>query len=310
MTVRQKSDVATSDPVGAYLNEIGRHELLTAEDESVLAQAIEAGGKAQERLDAKDYADVAERRRLRALAAEGAAARERFINSNLRLVVAQARRYRRASGLDFIDLIQEGNLGLMRAVDKFEWRRGFKFSTYATWWIRQAIQRAIAEKSRVVRVPAPLHDHAAKVHAVADRLRAEMGREPDDAELALESGLEQSVVAKARALRDSTSLDMPVGEDGAVLGDFIANGDGDDDPFLSAQAMSIGAELRYAVGRLSERERRIIERRYGFADGVPAPLEEIGEEFGLTKERIRQIEKRALTRMRHPSFGMREEDLV
>ncbi|MDH3425612.1 MAG: sigma-70 family RNA polymerase sigma factor [Acidimicrobiia bacterium] len=303
------NDTLATDIVTAYLNQIGEHELLTAEDERELAQRIEVGREAQDKLEEKAYKDTAERRLMQAQVRRGDSARERFVNSNLRLVVSQARRYRNTEGIDFIDLIQEGNLGLMRAVDKFEWRKGFKFSTYATWWIRQALQRAVAEKSRTVRVPAQLHERAAKVHAVAGRLRAETGREPTEHELAAESGLELAQVRDSLGLKETTSLDRPIGEDGAVLGDFVMD-EAEEDPVAMAEADSVSMDLINAIKRLPDREQRILLLRYGFIDGIPKPLDEIGDEFNLTRERIRQIEKRALTRLRHPSFGMKESELI
>ncbi|MDH3730602.1 MAG: sigma-70 family RNA polymerase sigma factor [Acidimicrobiia bacterium] len=310
MGAQLKTVELTTDTVAAYLNNVGQHELLTADEEVMLAQTIEEGKSAEERIETKEYDDLSERRKLGRAMRRGEDARHRFVNSNLRLVVSQARRYRNTPGMDFIDLIQEGNLGLMRAVEKFDWRKGFKFSTYATWWIRQAIQRGIAEKSRTVRIPGQLHDKANLVHAVADRLRAETGREPTMEELVGETGLEQKVIEDALALQESASLEAPVGEDGAVLGDFVIGDIEEDDPVFKIEELAVSDDLRSAVSRLPDRERRILALRFGFVDGVPRPLDEIGDEFGLTAERIRQIEKRALTRMRHPSFGLREHELV
>jgi RNA polymerase primary sigma factor len=225
------------------------------------------------------------------------------------LVVANARRYANTSGIDFLDLIQEGNLGLIRAVEKFDWRKGFKFSTYATWWIRQAITRAIADKSRTVRIPVHLHDTMAAVRAAQAQLKAELGRDPKPQEIAKEAGVGVDKVELALSVADTVSLEQPVGEDGAQLGDFIQDEDASD-PSLIVQDLDVAESLRDSISRLPEREGRILALRYGFYDGVPRTLEEIGEEFDLTRERIRQLEKLALCRLRHPSFGIREQDLV
>ncbi len=305
--VAQRHEVYSSDPTAQYLNAMGTYELLTAEEEIELAKAIEAGRTAAGTLETSRPRGR-EAAALRQLVTAGERARDRFVNANLRLVVSQARRYRNAGGLDFIDLIQEGNLGLMRAVDKFDWRKGFKFSTYATWWIRQSIQRALAEKSRTVRIPSTLHDTAATVHAVASRLEAETGRTPTVAELAEEAGVSPEDVDDVLRMNDTVSLEAPVGEDGAVLGDFVEDAD-EIDPVGVATAAAVGSELRRAIDRLPERDRRILTLRYGFVDGIPKTHEEIGWEFDLTRERIRQLEKAALCKLRHPSFGLREEDL-
>ncbi len=224
-------------------------------------------------------------------------------------MVANARRYANASGIDFLDLIQEGNVGLIRAVEKFDWRKGFKFSTYATWWIRQAITRAIADKSRTVRIPVHLHDTLAAVRAAQASLKAELGRDPRPAEIAEEAGITVDKVELALGVADTVSLEQPVGEDGAQLGDFIQDQDALD-PVHVVEELDIVESLRRAIARLPDRETRILMLRYGFLDGVPRTLEEIGEEFDLTRERIRQLEKLALCRLRHPSFGIREQDLI
>jgi len=224
-------------------------------------------------------------------------------------VVSQAKRYRSQYGIEFIDLIQEGNLGLIRAVEKFDWRKGFKFSTYATWWIRQAITRAIADKSRTVRIPVHLHDTLAAVRAAQASLKAELGRDPRPEEIAEEAGVDVSKVELALSVADTVSLEQPVGEDGAQLGDFIEDEEAVD-PVRVTEEMDIANSLRVSIDRLPQREGRILALRYGFYDGVPRTLEEIGDEFNLTRERIRQLEKLALCRLRHPSFGIREQDLV
>ena len=299
----------TTDLVSQYLTAIGEYELLTAELEVEFAQKIESGEDAAERLDEGDFKGKAQEIELKRLRRLGQQAKDDFLTANLRLVVANARRYANTSGIDFLDLIQEGNLGLIRAVEKFDWRKGFKFSTYATWWIRQAITRAIADKSRTVRIPVHLHDTLAAVRAAQASLKAELGRDPKPAEIAEEAGVTVDKVELALGVADTVSLEQPVGEDGAQLGDFIEDEDAVD-PVRVTEEGDIANSLRRSISRLPDREGRILALRYGFLDGVPRTLEEIGEEFNLTRERIRQLEKLALCRLRHPSFGIREQDLV
>jgi RNA polymerase primary sigma factor len=299
----------TTDLVSQYLTAIGEYELLTAENEVDYAQKIEAGQAAAHTLEHKQYSTKPEEIALRRKVRHGQEAKDAFLTANLRLVVANARRYANTSGIDFLDLIQEGNLGLIRAVEKFDWRKGFKFSTYATWWIRQAITRAIADKSRTVRIPVHLHDTLAAVRAAQASLKAELGRDPRPEEIAEEAGVDVTKVELALGVADTVSLEQPIGEDGAQLGDFIEDEDAVD-PVRVTEEMDIANSLRKSIDRLPEREGRILALRYGFYDGVPRTLEEIGEEFNLTRERIRQLEKLALCRLRHPSFGIREQDLV
>ena len=299
----------TTDLVSQYLTAIGEYELLTAELEVEFAQKIEAGQDAAVRLEEGDFKGKAEQVELKRFVRLGRQAKDDFLTANLRLVVANARRYANTSGIDFLDLIQEGNLGLIRAVEKFDWRKGFKFSTYATWWIRQAITRAIADKSRTVRIPVHLHDTLAAVRAAQSSLKAELGRDPKPFEIAEEAGVTVDKVELALGVADTVSLEQPVGEDGAQLGDFIEDEDAVD-PVKVTEELDIADNLRRSINRLPEREGRILALRYGFLDGVPRTLEEIGEEFNLTRERIRQLEKLALCRLRHPSFGIREQDLV
>ncbi len=299
----------TTDLVSQYLTAIGEYELLTAELEVEFAQKIESGEEAAARLEDGDFKGKAEEVELKRFRRLGQQAKDDFLTANLRLVVANARRYANTSGIDFLDLIQEGNLGLIRAVEKFDWRKGFKFSTYATWWIRQAITRAIADKSRTVRIPVHLHDTLAAVRAAQASLKAELGRDPNPAEIAREAGVTADKVELALGVADSVSLEQPVGEDGAQLGDFIEDEEAID-PVRVTEEGDIANSLRRSISRLPDREGRILALRYGFLDGVPRTLEEIGEEFNLTRERIRQLEKLALCRLRHPSFGIREQDLV
>ncbi len=299
----------TTDLVSQYLTAIGEYDLLTAEQEVELAQKIESGEDAAVRLEAGDYKDKKQEIELRRKERHGKEAKDAFLTANLRLVVANARRYANTSGIDFLDLIQEGNLGLIRAVEKFDWRKGFKFSTYATWWIRQAITRAIADKSRTVRIPVHLHDTLAAVRAAQASLKAELGRDPKPEEIAEEAGVTVDKVELALGVADTVSLEQPVGEDGAQLGDFIEDEDATD-PVQITEELDVAQSLRVSIERLPDREGRILALRYGFYDGVPRTLEEIGDEFSLTRERIRQLEKLALCRLRHPSFGIREQDLV
>ena len=299
----------TTDLVSQYLTAIGEYELLTAEKEVEYAQKIEAGQNAQDKFDKGQFGNKSEEMVLRRQIRRGREAKDAFLTANLRLVVANARRYANTSGIDFLDLIQEGNLGLIRAVEKFDWRKGFKFSTYATWWIRQAITRAIADKSRTVRIPVHLHDTLAAVRAAQASLKAELGREPRPEEIAEEAGVNVDKVELALSVADTVSLEQPVGEDGAQLGDFIEDEDAVD-PMRVTEELDIANSLRKSIERLPDREGRILALRYGFYDGVPRTLEEIGDEFQLTRERIRQLEKLALCRLRHPSFGIREQDLL
>ena len=299
----------TTDLVSQYLSAIGEYDLLTAEREVELAQAIEAGDTAGQRIEEKDYSGRKELTELKRKVRKGFVAKDAFLTANLRLVVANARRYANTSGIDFLDLIQEGNLGLIRAVEKFDWRKGFKFSTYATWWIRQAITRAIADKSRTVRIPVHLHDTLAAVRAAQASLKAELGRDPKPEEIASEAGVTVERVELALGVSDTVSLEQPIGDDGAQLGDFIEDEDAMD-PVRVTEEMDVANSLRRSIHRLPDREGRILGLRYGFEDGVPRTLEEIGAEFDLTRERIRQLEKLALCRLRHPSFGIREEDLA
>jgi RNA polymerase primary sigma factor len=285
-----------------YLREIGQYPLLTDKQEVELAQAIEGGERAKKRLE-KEAARLSIRSvdRLEVDLDGGRAARRRFIQSNLRLVVSIARRYQ-GMGLPLLDLIQEGNLGLMRAVEKFDWRKGFKFSTYATWWIRQAITRAIADTARTIRIPVHMVEAVQKVRKIQEELLDKLGREPLVEEIAKEAGFPPDKVQEIfRIMPEPVSLETPVGEDEETeLLHFIEDATAEA-PADSALASMLQEDLRSVLDTLSERERRVLELRFGLADGRPRTLEEIGKEFNLTRERIRQIEAKALAKLRHPS---------
>jgi RNA polymerase primary sigma factor len=292
----------TSDLVRIYLREIGKVPLLTAQDEVELAKAIEAGLFAQEML-AGGYeqavgagANVAE---LAMLAADGGRARQRLIEANLRLVVSIAKRYI-GRGMVFLDLIQEGNLGLIRAVEKFDYAKGYKFSTYATWWIRQAITRAIADQARTIRIPVHMVETINKMARIQRQLHQDLGREPTPAEVAAEMGLPADRVAEIqRIAQEPVSLQAPIGEEDSDLGDFIEDADAVV-PMEAAAFIMLQDQLEQVLDTLSPREQRIIQLRFGLLDGHPRTLEEVGRDFGVTRERIRQIESKTLVKLRHP----------
>jgi RNA polymerase primary sigma factor len=291
---------ATSDLVRIYLREIGRVPLLTAEDEVELAKAIEAGLFAEEKLAGGFPMLGAVHGDLELLVGEGIRAKQRLIEANLRLVVSIAKRYI-GRGLVFLDLIQEGNLGLIRAVEKFDYTRGYKFSTYATWWIRQAITRAIADQARTIRVPVHMVETINKLARVQRQLHQELGREATTEELAAEAGLDPERVAEIqRIAQEPVSLQSPIGEEESDLGDFIEDADAVV-PIEAAAFIMLQDQLERVLDELAEREQRIIQLRFGLTDGHPRTLEEVGREFGVTRERIRQIESKTLAKLRHPS---------
>ncbi len=275
-SARESVAYATTDSLTLFMNEVGRHDLLTAAEEVELAKRIERGDKR---------------------------AKERMINSNLRLVVSIAKRYQGHS-LPLGDLIQEGIIGLNRAVEKFDWRRGFKFSTYATWWIRQACQRAISNQSRTIRVPAHVHERRVKLARISRQLEAAHGREPTNEELAAATALELQHVEEALgAVEASVSLNQAVGEDGAgELGDLFADPLATD-PVEEADEAHRRETVRAALRELPEPERRILELRFGF-DGEQQPLDAIGRELGLTRERVRQLESQGLARLAEELEGV------
>ncbi len=294
---------ATGDLVRIYLREIGRVPLLTAQDEVDLAKAIEAGLFAEEKLQAglaPGDDSAAGRAELAQLAAEGMRAKQRLIESNLRLVVSIAKRYI-GRGLVFLDLIQEGNLGLIRAVEKFDYTKGYKFSTYATWWIRQAITRAIADQARTIRIPVHMVETINKMARVQRQLHQDLGREATPGEIGAEMGLTAERVAEIqRIAQEPVSLQAPIGEEDSDLGDFIEDADAVV-PMEAAAFIMLQDQLEQVLDNLSLREQRIIQLRFGLTDGHPKTLEEVGREFGVTRERIRQIESKTLAKLRHPS---------
>jgi RNA polymerase primary sigma factor len=293
----------TGDLVRIYLREIGRVPLLTAQDEVDLAKAIEAGLFAEEKLQGsyplqgRHGAELAE---LALLAADGIRAKQRLIEANLRLVVSIAKRYI-GRGLVFLDLIQEGNLGLIRAVEKFDYTKGYKFSTYATWWIRQAITRAIADQARTIRIPVHMVETINKMARIQRQLHQDLGREATPDEIAAEMGLDPERVAEIQRIAlEPVSLQSPIGEEDSDLGDFIEDADAVV-PIEAAAFIMLQDQLEQVLDNLTGREQRIIQLRFGLTDGHPRTLEEVGREFGVTRERIRQIESKTLAKLRHPS---------
>jgi RNA polymerase primary sigma factor len=290
----------TSDLVRIYLREIGRVPLLTAEEEVELAKSIEAGLFAEEKVARAAIITSGERTDLELLARDGVRAKQRLIEANLRLVVSIAKRYV-GRGMLFLDLIQEGNLGLIRAVEKFDYTKGYKFSTYATWWIRQAITRAIADQARTIRIPVHMVETINKLVRVQRQLHQDLGREPAPEEIGAEMGLSpERVIEIQRIAQEPVSLQSPIGEEDSDLGDFIEDADAVV-PIEAAAFILLQDQLNGILGSLSDREQRIIQLRFGLTDGHPRTLEEVGREFGVTRERIRQIESKTLAKLRHPT---------
>ncbi len=299
------------DLVRLYLTDIGQYPLLTKEGEVRLAQQIEKGVDARSELDVSgDKVAPARRRELRRSVRRGDEAVRTFVQSNLRLVVSIAKKYQ-ASGLPLLDLIQEGNLGLMHAVEKFDWRKGFKFSTYATWWIRQAITRGIANTGRTIRLPVHAGDTLARLQKARSRLELKFGRPATLSELAVEVEMSEEKVTEAlRFAAEPLSLSEPLREDGdAELGDVVEDRAAES-PFEVAATSLLPEEISRLLAPLDSREREILKLRFGLDRGEPRTLEEVGDHFELTRERIRQIEARAMSKLRHPSSDTGARDLL
>ena len=292
---------ATADPVKDYLKQIGKVALLNAEQEVDLAKRIEAGLFAEERLNAGTKIDPKHKRELWWIAQDGKKAKNHLLEANLRLVVSLAKRYT-GRGMLFLDLIQEGNLGLIRAVEKFDYTKGYKFSTYATWWIRQAITRAMADQARTIRIPVHMVEVINKLARVQRQMLQDLGREPTPEELAKELDMTpEKVVEVQKYGREPISLHTPLGEDGdSEFGDLIE----DSEAVVPADAVSftlLQEQLHSVLDTLSEREAGVVSMRFGLTDGQPKTLDEIGKVYGVTRERIRQIESKTMSKLRHPS---------
>ena len=310
-SVLSAEGVAIDDPVKVYLKEIGRVPLLTPEEEINLALTIKAGTEAKEKYDADPDA-LSEEEKAECLKAikKGTAARKRLSEANLRLVVSIAKRYV-GRGMQFLDLIQEGNLGLIKAVEKFDHTKGFKFSTYATWWIRQAITRAIADQARTIRIPVHMVETINKVKKVSSQLLHEQGKEPTAEEIAERLEMPVDKVREImRVAQEPVSLETPIGEEeDSHLGDFIP----DDEAPVPAEVAShtlLREQLSEVLKSLTDREEKVLRLRFGLVDGRPRTLEEVGKEFNVTRERIRQSEAKALRKLRHPSRSKKLKDFL
>ena len=305
-----RPDAADQDAVRLYLDGIGKYPLLTKDDEVRLAQLIEAGRSARAELESESAILPARERELRRAKRTGQVASEEFINANLRLVVSIAKKYQ-SSEMPILDLIQEGNLGLMHAVEKFDWRRGFKFSTYATWWIRQSIGRGIDNTSRTVRLPVHAGDQVRRMLRARAQLEGQTGRLPSASELADYLQMRQDdVEALLGYVVEPVSLATPVGAEGDTeLADIVADNNSPTPFDVVAEAM-LGGEVDRLLTSLGERERQILRLRYGLDRGEPRTLEEVGAELSLTRERIRQIERSALAKLRHPLRNSGARDLI
>jgi RNA polymerase sigma factor (sigma-70 family) len=288
---RNQTQTLTTDLLSQYLAGVGYHDLLTAEDEVELAQKMEAGHEARRRLGSGEFANASERRELEQAAAAGDRARTRFIEANLRLVVANARHYT-GPGVDMLDLIQEGNVGLITAVEKFDWRKGFKFSTYATWWIRQAMQRARASLSDTVQIPSRLFDLVPLVRATAETIQTEKGRAATVEEIAEESGVDVDDVRRALEVGTTVALETPVGDEGAQLGDFVA--DEELGPEGEVELIMASERLEHALAALSPFHRRALEVRFGLVDGSVGTIAAVAEEIGIPKHQVNRTIEEAL----------------
>jgi RNA polymerase primary sigma factor len=298
------------DSISLYLKEIGRIPLLTAEQEVSLAKRMEAGRLSKKRLSNERSLSYEERVDLSAIVRDGKSAQEHLIKANSRLVVSVAKKYV-GRGVPFLDLIQEGNIGLIRAVNKFDYRRGYKFSTYATWWIRQAVTRAIADQGRTIRVPVHMYEQINRLARVSRQLVQELGRDPTVEEIAGELGVSPKKVERTiKVSQRPLSLEMPVGEeDDSFLGDFIEDNDAPS-PTDQASQQLLRDQIDDIFVSLTPREVRILQLRFGLVDGYSYTLEEVGKKFGVTRERIRQIEAQALGRLRHPSRSRKLRDFL
>jgi len=292
-----------ADLVHLYFTDIGRHALLTKDDEIGLAQRIEAGAEARRQLGGQEASTPPSRDELSRRVRDGDAARRTFVEANLRLVVSIAKHYR-TSRLSLLDLVQEGNLGLLRAVDKFEWRKGFKFSTYATWWIRQAIQRGISNTARTIRLPVQAGDHVVRVRHARARLEAELQRSPTRSEVAAELDVpEHELTALLQHAADPVSLSEPLSDDiDGELADIVADRSATS-PVDAAAVALLPAEIAKLLAWLTPREREILTLRFGLDRGEPRTLDEVGQHFDVSRERIRQIQAEAMTKLRHPAFN-------
>ena len=310
LVAKERVERDEEDLVRLYLTDIGQYPLLTKDDEVRLAQAIEKGAEARTAIEGGDELTAAKRREYNRDLRRGEQAERTFVQSNLRLVVSIAKKYQ-ASGLPLLDLIQEGNLGLMHAVEKFDWRKGFKFSTYATWWIRQAITRGIANTGRTIRLPVHAGDTLTRLQKARSRLELKLGRPATLSELSAEVELPEDKVTEAlRFAAEPLSLSEPLREDGdAELGDVVEDRSADS-PFEVAATALLPEEISRLLSPLDEREREILKLRFGLDRGEPRTLEEVGEHFNLTRERIRQIEARAMSKLRHPSSDTGARDLL
>lgn len=308
--IRDRVERDDEDLVRRYLSEIGQHTLLNKEGEVDLAKQIEAGKKAKEQLRKQPSIGKARRSELERSVAKGERAEKKFVQSNLRLVVSIAKKYQ-ASGLPLLDLVQEGNLGLIHAVEKFDWRKGFKFSTYATWWIRQAITRGIANTGRTVRLPVHAGDTLSRVQKARARLEIDLGRSPTLKEVAEKINMpENKVIEAMRFASDLRSLSEPLREDGdANLADVVEDRSAES-PFEVAANKLLPEEIQRLLSPLNEREREVLTHRYGLDRGGVRTLEEVAEYFNLTRERIRQIEARAMSKLRHPSCDRGARELL
>ncbi len=302
------------DPVRMYLKEIGKVALLSADEEIALASEMTAGMEAQQKLDqAKaDGAELpeVERTALEAAVAQGEASKQKLAEANLRLVVSIAKRYV-GRGMLFLDLIQEGNLGLIKAVEKFDYTKGYKFSTYATWWIRQAITRAIADQARTIRIPVHMVETINKVIRVSRQLLQELGHDPTPDEISKEMGMSVDKVREIlKIAQEPVSLETPIGEEeDSHLGDFIPD-EGASEPSEAASFTLLQEQLVDVLSTLTPREEKVLKLRFGIEDGRPRTLEEVGKEFNVTRERIRQIEAKALRKLRHPSRSKKLKDFL